>query len=179
MGQQTSSHDHIPNQWQHVRQLPDDIPVAEVPTRSGQPASARLEVDGTVYHRVPDSGFTMLTAWLAGPDNLVRLVDREPHATTVTTVRDSAETTHTESRTSAEQERIDQGIEDYLTDAGVPTPPRGYRWYQRLPYDYNALGDVYAHVNAALRDADPHGTSTHPSQIAPIMSTIVSALYQR
>ena len=176
MGRAARSSGHDVGRWQRVRLLPEDTPVT---TRPGRPPSARLWVDGTARDRVPDTGFTMLIAWLAGPEHLVRLPDREPHTVTTTEIRGTTTTTRTGPRTSADQDTVDLGVEGYLADAGVPAPPRGYRWYQGLPSGHGTLDDVYAHVDTALREADPDGTAVHPSRVATVLTGIVTALYRR
>ncbi|QFZ20411.1 DUF5956 family protein [Saccharothrix syringae] len=160
-----------------MRLLPKDTPVTTPPGLPGRPASARLQFEGATYDRVPDTGFTMLLAWLAGLEHLVRLPDRESHTVTVTEIRGTARITHSGPRTSTDQDTIDEGIEDYLADAGVPAPPRGHRWYQRLPHGHDTLDDVYAHVNTALRATDPEGTAIHPDQLKPILTDIMAVLY--
>ncbi|OKI18662.1 hypothetical protein A6A25_39630 [Saccharothrix sp. CB00851] len=160
-----------------MRLLPQDTPVTTLARRPDRPPPARLRIEETAYDRVPDTGFTMLIAWLAGPEHLVRLPDREPHSVTTAEIRGTSTTTHTGPRTSTDQEAIDEGIEDYLADAGVPAPPRGHRWYQHLPAGHGTLDDVYTHVHAALREADPDGTAVHPGRLMALLTGIVAGLY--
>lgn len=162
--------------WDHVRELPVDIRVTAAPG-AGAP-TATITVDGEVYHQVPDTGFTMLIAWYNGPAHLVRLLDLAHHTVTVTTIRHDGATEHVEPRGLADQDTIDEDIEDYLADAGVPAPPRGYRWYQRLPHSHATLDDFHAEINTRLRELDPHGTATRPHDIAPLLARIVADLEQ-
>lgn len=163
--------------WEQVRRVSGDVVMTALPPDGGRPASARAEVRGAGYDLVPANGFAMLIAWLAGPDRLVRSADSQEHRVAVTVVQGATTSSFTEPRTSADQETVDEGIEEYLADAGVPGPPRGYRWYQRLPEGLDRLDDVYARVNVDLRAADPGITLTHPSDIAPALATIVRQLY--
>lgn len=155
--------------WEQVRELPGETAVTALP---GPPASARVEVDGVAYDRVPDTGWTMLVAWTAGAENLVRLPDRERHTVKVTIRGGPA---RTEPRTQADQDVIDSGIEEYLADARVPRPPRGYRWYQRVPQGCSTLAEAYARINAYLRDSDPGDEPVRPDQPA----RAVAALFPR
>ncbi|MGH3858214.1 DUF5956 family protein, partial [Actinokineospora sp.] len=131
-----------------------------------------------VYHQVPDTGFTMLIAWYVGPAHLVRLLDLAHHTVTVTTIQDDAATVRVEPRGLADQDTIDEAVEDYLADTGVPAPPRGYRWYQRLPRGHTTLDHLHAEINTRLRGLDPHGTATRPHDIAPLLARIVADLQQ-
>lgn len=160
MEQPAPTPEHDADRWSRVRLLPGGTPVTMSPSRSGGPTSTRLRVGDTTYDRVPDTGFTMLVAWLTGPGHLVRLPDREPRAST-------------------DQDAIDEGVEGYLADAGVPAPPRGHRWYQRPPHGHDTLEDLYAHVNTALRDTDPDGTAVHPHRLKAVLTGIVAELYPR
>lgn len=163
-------------EWVHVRELPIDTRVFAAP--GAGPPTATVTVDGKVYHQVPDTGFTMLIAWYAGPAHLVRLLDLAHHTVTVTTIQHEVTTERVEPRGLADQDIIDEDIEDYLADAGVPAPPRGYRWYQRLPHGRATLDDVHAEINTRLRELDPHGTATRPHDIAPLPARIVADIEQ-
>jgi hypothetical protein len=172
MGQPASP----PEPWRQVPSLSGETPVTALPPRAGRPASARLENNGLVYDQVPETGFGMLVAWLAGSERLVRVPDRETRSVTTPTATGSA--SRKVPQTSTDQEAIDEGIEDYLTAANIPKPPRGHRWYQRLPQGHNTLDDTDAHINAALRRADPDNTATHPRDHARLLADVVSALYR-
>lgn len=176
MGQEASAWEHSPERWEQVPEVSGDVAVTSV---SGRPDSARLEVDGTVYGRVPDTGFTMLIAWLVDPKDLARLPDREVHTVAVTTVQDGITTRTGEPRVQDDQDMIDDGIDEYLTGAQVPSPPRGYRWYQRLPEGYSTLDDAYAFINGALRESDPENKAARPDQLAPLVAEAVAGLYPR
>lgn len=156
--------------WDQVRVLPHDTALMSLVVH---PASTRLVLGGAGYDEVPDTGWTMLIAWLAGAEHLVRLPDRRTHTVRVATVAG----TSVEPRTPADQHGIDRDVEEYLADAQVPGPPRGYRWYQRVPEGSGSLAEVYSRVNASLRDADPRGEAFRPRQLAPLMADVVSGLY--
>lgn len=143
--------------WDHVRALPDDTEPIPLAVR---PPSLRLVLGDAEYDRVPDTGWTMLIAWLAGPDHLVRLPDREP-------------------RPAADQNDIDSGLEEYLAEARIPAPPRGNRWYQRVPAGHGSLEKAYSRLNAHLAEVDPSGEAIRPEQIAPLLADAVAALYPR
>ncbi|HEV7976105.1 DUF5956 family protein [Amycolatopsis sp.] len=168
-----------PEQWQQVPLLSEDTQTTALPGRAGGPDSARLEIDGTVYDQVPETGFGMLIAWLAGSGRLVRMPDREPQSVTITAVTATGTASYRVPRTSTDQEVIDEGIEDYLTAADIPNPPRGHRWYQSLPEGHGTLDDAYAHINAALRSAAPDNAATHPRDIARLLTDIVTTLYRQ
>lgn len=175
MGQSASSLEPNPERWEQVQQLPGDVATTPI---SGRPESVRVEFGGIAYDRVPDTGWGMLVAWLAGPDRLVRLVNNEQHAVTVTVVQGTTTTTATEPRTQSDQDTIDDGIDEYLSDAQVPTPPRGYRWYQRVPRGCDSLNDAYAHINVHLRESDPDNNAVRPAALAPLVADAVADLYR-
>lgn len=169
-----SDHGH---EWANVRELPVDTRITAV--TDTEPQTATVTVDGEVYRQIPDTGFTMLVGWYAGPARLVRLLDLAHHTVTVTTIRyDGLTSERVEPRSLADQDAIDEGIEDYLADAGVPAPPRGYRWYQRLPHGYTTLAALHAEINTRLRGLDPHATAIRPRDIAPLLDRIVADLEQ-
>lgn len=176
MGQSASSLELNPERWEQVEQLPDDVTTTPI---SGRPKSVRVEFGGVAYDRVPDTGWGMLVAWLAGPNHLVRLVDDEQHAVTVAVVQGTTTNATTEPRTQADQDTINDGIDEYLSDAQVPTPPRGYRWYQRVPHGYDSLNEAHAHINAHLREADPDNNAVRPAELAPLVADVVADLYRR
>ncbi|MEV6712276.1 DUF5956 family protein [Lentzea sp. NPDC051208] len=155
-------------------EVSSDVAVTSV---AGRPDSAHLEVDGAVYGRVPDTGLSMLIAWLVGPKNLARLPDCELHTVAVTTVQDGTATRTSEPRGQVDQDMIDDGVDEYLTGAQVPSPPRGYRWYQRVPEGYSTLDDAYAYINGALRESDPENKAARPAQLVPLVAEAVAGLY--
>lgn len=162
-----------PEQWEQVPQAPGDVTVIAGP---GRPETAQLKLDGVTYDRVPDTGWTMLVAWLAGRNHLVRLPDNEQH-TVVTPLEDGTTTSTSEPWNQSDQDMIDDGIDEYLADAQVPSPPRGYRWYQRPPVGYDNLDDAYTYINRAIQDSDPENKASRPDQLAPLAAQAVAALY--
>jgi len=146
------------NRWQQVQLLPEGTSLAVLYGRPDQLDSVFLELDGIRYHRVPDTGFTMLIAWFAGPERLVRLHNHDPHI-------------------PIDQKMIDEGIEEYLVSAGVSAPPRHHCWYQRIPETHHSREDFYASINVALRDADPDDTANKPNELTRLLPGIVADLY--
>jgi hypothetical protein len=160
--------------WDHVRELPVDTRVDAIP--GATPSTSTVTVGGEVYQQVPETGFTMLIAWHACPAHLVRLLDLADHLVTVTTVHDGGTSHHRQPRGQTDQDAVDEDIEEYLTDAGIPAPPRGYRWYQRAPRDHATLGDLYSHINSRLLELDPHNRSIRPRDIAAMLDRVTADL---
>ncbi len=154
--------------WNACRLLP-------APERAETPET--VEIDGDTLHLVPDTGYTMLIAWQAGTDNLARMPDHGQHTVRITTTDHSGTRTETEPRTQRDQDIIDDAIDEYLADASVPAPPRGYRWYQRLPHPYRTRDSFDQAIHTALTEHDPHGNLTRPRDLAPLTADIITALY--
>gem|GEM_PF-5455434 len=108
----------------------------------------------------PESGWGALLCWIAGPDNVAR-VSRLPEdvgVTRVEVVTGGASARSERATTDDERNLVDDSIDEYLAEAGVPARPRGYRWYARQgapdPAAWSrALQDA---VDADGRPSDPH-----------------------
>ncbi|SDH86969.1 hypothetical protein SAMN05192558_105436 [Actinokineospora alba] len=142
------------------------------------PTPATLDDGGHTYHLVPDTGYSMLIAWHAGAENLLRVPDHAHHTVLVTTIDATGTRSECVPRTAADQDVIDEGIETYLADANVPAPPRGYRWYQRLPDGRADRTDFDRAIHTALIERVPDGVAVHPRDLAPLIGQIVTTLYR-
>jgi hypothetical protein len=99
---------------------------------------------------LPDNGYQLLLAWVAGPRRVVR----------------------TPAPMHPEQDIIDTFVNSYLTDVGVPPRPRGFAWYLDLPVGV-APSDVWGAVAVDVE----HGATVDLHQVREAMERGVAALY--
>jgi hypothetical protein len=71
---------------------------------------------------------------------------------------------------------IEDDIDAYLRDAGLPPRPRGNRWFLRLPESLDMAGvdDAASRVVMAL-----HGQFGNPRSLAPAVEQAITDLYVR
>ncbi|KXK58089.1 hypothetical protein AWW66_31880 [Micromonospora rosaria] len=139
----------------------DDVPVRDDPPGSG-------------YHELTDNGLGALIGWLSGAGRLVRCPDRLPYMTIEACTGPGGETRQTRPRTPDDQRVIDDSVNDYLHDAGVPARPTGYRWFLRLP-----MGISGEQVESTVISAIGQLPADHvrPSQQAPRIREVLEALH--
>jgi hypothetical protein len=117
----------------------DDFPIHEgTPTVEADiPRNRVVRINGVRYLELPDNGYELLLAWVAGPARARRTADRTQYTVT-TTVRNhpghsgQGHSVSTGPRTEEDWKIVDQMVNGYLRDAGVPPRPRGYTWYIEL-----------------------------------------------
>jgi hypothetical protein len=72
---------------------------------------------------------------------------------------------------------VDDDIDGYLRDAGLPARPRGYVWMIRVPDGYPSPEAFLADVDAAI-DRAAHGT-VDPKQLKPIFAEVLRGFYAK
>ena len=107
-------------------------------------------VEGRRMLALPDNGYRLLLAWVAGPRRVVR----------------------TPAPMHPDQDVIDVFVNSYLTDAGAPPRPRGFAWYVDLP-----PGITPADVWRAVDVGGEHGTPVDLQRVRDAMERGVAALY--
>lgn len=135
-----------------------DFPVAR-PSDPRELATRRdpveLRHDGRVHRRVGDSGWHMAICWFAGPEHVVRVPD-EPgwhsvRTTFAATGADAGEpVVEFSERTEADQDLIEEDVNAFLTEAGIPPRPRGFTWFLDVPPD-RSLTDLWRLVGERER----------------------------
>ncbi|WP_262106518.1 DUF5956 family protein [Arthrobacter sp. Marseille-P9274] len=127
---------------------------------------------------VPETGWDMLAAWAAGTENVRKLpVDDTGREVRVTIETDGVTRTRMEPFTAQDRQAVDEGIEDYLRDAGAPVPPRGFVWLMRLPPGVASEEQLSREINRGIAEAAPG--AVHPADIVPVMEDILDRLYGR
>lgn len=101
---------------------------------------------------LPDNGFQLLLAWVAGPRRVVR----------------------TPAPVHPDQEIIDAFVNSYLVDSGVPPRPRGFAWYLDLPSEVEPA-DVWRAVNS--RTVAVHGEAVDLRRVRAAMASVIVDLY--
>lgn len=117
--------------------------------------------DITHHVRVSENGFGMLIAWAAGPHRAVRVPATPsdyPPVTQTTRTGGQPPTTTQRERTVSEQQELDDDIDQYLNDAGIPPHPRGYTWHVQVhPGDTDTdLGRALGATNSVEPAAVAH-----------------------
>ncbi len=98
-----------------------------------------------------ENGWGAIASWFAGPENVMR----EPMGKRTDLVRvtcekaDGTGTSWTETITEAEIAEIEDDIDDYLSELGLPSRPRDYRWFLRLPSGVTDEQDFWSRLNEA------------------------------
>lgn len=130
------------------------------------------------WTELPETGWGMLAAWAAGTENIRRYpVDDTGRQVRVTTETGTSTETRFDPFTTSDRQAVDEDIESYLADAGVPAPPRGYTWLIRLPETVGTENQFWQEINKGLAAAAPG--AVHPRDISPVVERIVDALYGR
>ena len=124
------------------------------------------------YVELPENGFGGLVAWAAGVHHVRRTADHLNHQTRVTTIAGDETTNHVRPRSQQEQDGVDQDIDSYLRDAGIPPRPRGFRWFVELPGSIRP-DDFWEDINTNLaRDA-----ATRPADVLANVRTTLGQIY--
>jgi hypothetical protein len=139
----------------------------------------REEARPAGWIELDENGWGAVAAWFAGPDN----VCREPMGPRTTPVRvteekaDGTVRTWEEPMSAQDVLGIEDDIDAYLQDAGIPPRPRGYRWFLHLPEGVGSLDEFWARLNRAAAALPP--TAKHPRDIVPALEEVIGALYGR
>jgi len=122
---------------------------------------------------VDETGWAAIKLWCAGSDNRAR-APRDDRGRVVLVICDSKDgrTESFEPFTAEDLHVIEEGIDSYLADAGLPPLPHGYRWFLRIPD--GLTGDLLDHIDEKLNPR-LSGTPTPIDwlrQLQPIMHEI-------
>jgi hypothetical protein len=154
----------------------DDFPVrAETPlVEQDQPRERVVRLGDVRYLELPDNGWQLLFAWLAGPRHVCRRLDTVQHLATVIERgrRGTPPRTRSEPHTEADRTTIDQMVNSYLHEAGVPPRPSRFVWYLELPPERTPR-EIWNAVKLTAQHRDP----IHPSQVKTAMADAAAALY--
>ena len=132
---------------------------------------------GPEWVKAPENGWGTLAAWSAGTQNC-RRQRRDYRSRTVRVTCVAADGTvqeRTEPLTADDIEGINDDIESYLSDAGIPLPPRRFAWFIRLPPGFHSGDDFWAAFNHEVYERAPEGI--HPRDLVAAMAGAMESLY--
>ena len=137
----------------------DDVPVVD--RQSDETDDDLIELD--------DSGWGQLVGWAVGVSRMRRVVDRRRHMTT--TSYPATGEIRQRPRSSLEQAEIEEDVNAYLAEAGVPPRPAGYVWYVLKPPTVASKAEFWARINQA------QSVSVRPERLISVLPAIVDDLY--
>lgn len=125
-----------------------------------------------------ENGWGALVVWAAGLGNFVRVPKAagDRHGIMIHQSPDGSERHEPFLLTGADLVSIDDDIDSYLADAGLPPRPRGYDWFIRRPANANQdsfWGAAWAAATAALRPDD-----VRPSTLKGPAQEALTHMYQ-
>jgi hypothetical protein len=107
-------------------------------------------LEGRRLLALPDNGYQLLLAWVAGPRRVVR----------------------TPAPMHPDQDFVDTFVNSYLVEAGAPPRPRGFAWYLDLP-----SGVAPADVWGAVGERGERGSPVDLWRVREAMRRGLAALY--
>lgn len=91
-------------------------------------------IEGKDYLELSENGWGAVIAAVAGSEKVRRVPLRLSEYTVRTSWEHEGEhRTEVRERNAEDQESIDEAVEEYLADAGLPARPRGCRWFLAVP----------------------------------------------
>ena len=133
---------------------------------------------GDGWAEVPETGWGMLATWAAGTENVRRMpVDDTGRQIRATIETGGVTETRFEPFTDRDRRIIDESVEEYLRDAGVPVPPRGFVWLMRLPPGVATEDELSRKINQGIAESAPG--AVNPADIAPVIEGVLDVLYGR
>jgi hypothetical protein len=127
-----------------------------------------------------ENGWGALAVWCAGVENLVR----EPRSFEGRTIEvtcvgpDGVERSRSEVFTAADMESIDDDIDSYLAEAGVPLRPRGFAWFIRSPWEVHGDDEFWRAFTGSVYEQLTAQEPT-PRDIAAAAAIVTDKFYQR
>lgn len=127
-----------------------------------------------------ENGWGALVVWAAGPLHVLRVpaAPRNRETVVVTSYSDGRETREPSRLTDADLESIDDDIDSYLAEAGLPPRPRGFDWYLHPSGAVPAGPDAFW---AAVWEATIAGLprdGLHPSRLRIAVAAAADRLYR-
>jgi hypothetical protein len=101
--------------------------------------------DQGTYWECGTTDWHLMLGWFAGPETLMRCPDDREHWWTATEEDGSGNRRTTRRRVSDDELReIDEDVNRFLHERGLPAPPSGFRWFQLVPPGGGTGNDVVA-----------------------------------
>jgi hypothetical protein len=125
---------------------------------------------------LPENGWGALMEWVAGRGNLGRRPSSDTGRTVTGTIERAGEVrTFEEPFTAGDRQGVDDHIDMYLREAGLPPRPRGYIWMIRVPGGYESPEAFLADADSAILRATD---AVSPKQLLPIFEAELRSFYK-
>jgi Family of unknown function (DUF5956) len=136
-----------------------------------------VESNSDRWAELEENGWGALIGWAAGTANLRRRPSSdEGRSVTVTVERGGAAIASVEPFTTDDRIIVDDSIDEYLQEAGVPARPRGWVWLIRVPENYPSGQAFLDRINTELNSSQP--APVRPSGWLAVMQEVVGRLYE-
>jgi hypothetical protein len=130
------------------------------------------------WTELDETGWDALIGWAAGPQNLRRFPNSDiGRVVSMTRTRDGVTEQFEEAFTADDRRTVDDSIDDYLADAGIPARPRGYRWFIRVPEAYDSAYAFHHDLHIVINATTPAQTSPRPVDWRPLIEGVVQGFY--
>lgn len=143
-------------------------------------ASTELAEAPSGWIRATENGWGALVVWAAGQGNFVRVpaAAGDRYGMVVHRDRNGSERQQPFVLAEADLESIDDDIDSYLADAGLPPRPRGYDWFIRRPPNTDPGEDgFWSAVWAATTATLPHD-AVQPSMMRGFAKEALTRMYR-
>lgn len=131
------------------------------------------------WMELSENGWGAIASWFAGPENVVRepMGERTDLIRVTCELADGTVKSFTETITEAEVPGIENDIDAYLEDSGLPARPHGFRWFLKLPANVQDAEMFWR----LLVEADMRMPRTHRDAVleAENLGTTIKGLYAR
>lgn len=129
------------------------------------------------WAELTENGWGALIGWAAGKENLGRRRSSDAGRTvTGFTERRGVKQFFEEPFTAADRQMVDDDIDEYLAEAGIPPRPRGYVWMIRVPEAYASPRDFMAAVDLEILKAA--GSLVYPAELRPVFEAVLRTFYE-
>lgn len=123
-----------------------------------------------------NNGWGALVLWASESRNLRRQPGQSDRWQVVHTVTaDGSTSTHELPLTPKDLQELDDDVDTYLSEAGIPPRPRGFIWYIHLPPGVHNEQEFWSILNQAVADKTP--AARRPTQFLRPITDTLAALY--
>lgn len=137
----------------------------------------RIDEPTDRWAELDETGWDALIAWAAGPQNLRRVPGSDAgRIVSVTRTRGGVTEQFEEPFTQDDRRLVDDSVDEYLAEAGIPSRPRGYRWFIRVPDPYGSARAFHEIVHKAIIKAYVP-TPVHPANWRAVIERVMADVY--
>jgi hypothetical protein len=130
------------------------------------------------WAELAENGWGALMGWAAGKENLrCHLSSDEGRTVTGSIERRGVKQFFEEPFTAADRQDVDDDIDGFLKDAGLPPRPRGYVWMIRVPGAYASPEAFIEAVDLEILKA-ARGL-VYPADLRPVFETVLPTFYEK